>query len=75
MFSVWVSTDHDEIAKVAESFEAKVHRRSLEVSKDSSTSLEAIQEFVKDHPGKGGGGDFTWRFVLATLKNGLLLFW
>uniref|UniRef100_H2MW38 N-acylneuraminate cytidylyltransferase n=1 Tax=Oryzias latipes TaxID=8090 RepID=H2MW38_ORYLA len=48
--SVWVSTDHDEIAKVAESFEAKVHRRSLEVSKDSSTSLEAIQEFVKDHP-------------------------
>uniref|UniRef100_A0A3P9I4M2 N-acylneuraminate cytidylyltransferase n=1 Tax=Oryzias latipes TaxID=8090 RepID=A0A3P9I4M2_ORYLA len=49
--SVWVSTDHDEIAEVAKSFKAKVHRRSLEVSKDSSTSLEAIQEFVKDHPG------------------------
>ncbi|XP_034638544.1 N-acylneuraminate cytidylyltransferase isoform X1 [Trachemys scripta elegans] len=47
--SVWVSTDHDEIAKVAEKFGVKVHRRSAEVSKDSSTSLEAIQEFLRRH--------------------------
>ncbi|XP_007578876.1 N-acylneuraminate cytidylyltransferase-like isoform X1 [Poecilia formosa] len=45
--SVWVSTDHDEIEKVAKSWGAKVHRRSQEVSKDSSTSLETIQEFLK----------------------------
>uniref|UniRef100_A0A3B3U8J5 N-acylneuraminate cytidylyltransferase n=1 Tax=Poecilia latipinna TaxID=48699 RepID=A0A3B3U8J5_9TELE len=45
--SVWVSTDHDEIEKVAKSWGAKVHWRSQEVSKDSSTSLETIQEFLK----------------------------
>uniref|UniRef100_A0A3B3XKL0 N-acylneuraminate cytidylyltransferase n=1 Tax=Poecilia mexicana TaxID=48701 RepID=A0A3B3XKL0_9TELE len=45
--SVWVSTDHNEIEKVAKSWGAKVHRRSQEVSKDSSTSLETIQEFLK----------------------------
>ncbi|KAM4537414.1 N-acylneuraminate cytidylyltransferase A [Odontesthes bonariensis] len=48
--SVWVSTDHDEIEKVAKSWGAKVHRRSPEVSKDSSTSLETIQEFVSLNP-------------------------
>ncbi|KAK2862832.1 hypothetical protein Q5P01_002365 [Channa striata] len=48
--SVWVSTDHDEIEKVAKSWGAKVHRRSAEVSKDTSTSLETIQEFVGQHP-------------------------
>uniref|UniRef100_A0A8C8ST38 N-acylneuraminate cytidylyltransferase n=1 Tax=Pelusios castaneus TaxID=367368 RepID=A0A8C8ST38_9SAUR len=48
--SVWVSTDHDEIEKVAKQFGAQVHRRSPEVSKDSSTSLEAIQEFLRYHP-------------------------
>ncbi|KAM6909425.1 N-acylneuraminate cytidylyltransferase A [Xenentodon cancila] len=47
--SVWVSTDHDEIEKVARSMGAKVHRRSPEVSKDSSTSLETIQEFLSFH--------------------------
>ncbi|KAI3375641.1 hypothetical protein L3Q82_003958 [Scortum barcoo] len=41
--SVWVSTDHDEIEKVAKSWGAKVHRRSPEVSTDSATSLETIQ--------------------------------
>ncbi|XP_033465933.2 N-acylneuraminate cytidylyltransferase isoform X2 [Epinephelus lanceolatus] len=45
--SVWVSTDHDEIEKVAKSWGAKVHRRSPEVSRDASTSLETIQEFVR----------------------------
>ncbi|XP_032355329.1 N-acylneuraminate cytidylyltransferase A [Etheostoma spectabile] len=49
--SIWVSTDHDEIEKVAKSWGAKVHRRSPEVSKDSSTSLETISEFVELNPG------------------------
>ncbi|XP_036376344.1 N-acylneuraminate cytidylyltransferase A [Megalops cyprinoides] len=44
--SVWVSTDHDEIEKVAKAWGAKVHRRSPEVSKDSTSSLETIQEFA-----------------------------
>ncbi|XP_047241411.1 N-acylneuraminate cytidylyltransferase-like isoform X2 [Girardinichthys multiradiatus] len=48
--SVWVSTDHDEIEKVAKSWGAKVHRRSEKVSRDCSTSLETIQEFLKNHP-------------------------
>ncbi|MED6243888.1 hypothetical protein ATANTOWER_029311 [Ataeniobius toweri] len=47
---VWVSTDHDEIAKVAKSWGAKVHRRSQKVSRDCSTSLETIQEFLEDNP-------------------------
>lgn len=50
--SVWVSTDHDEIEKVAKSFGAQVHRRSPEVSKDSSSSLETIQEFLRLHKGQ-----------------------
>ncbi|RVE60691.1 hypothetical protein OJAV_G00183720 [Oryzias javanicus] len=49
--SVWVSTDHDEIEKVAKFFGAKVHRRSPEVSKDTSSSLETIQEFLERNPG------------------------
>ncbi|KAG8006046.1 N-acylneuraminate cytidylyltransferase [Nibea albiflora] len=48
--SVWVSTDHDDIEKVAKAWKAEVHRRSPEVSKDSSTSLETIQEFVRLNP-------------------------
>ncbi|XP_042596010.1 N-acylneuraminate cytidylyltransferase A-like [Cyprinus carpio] len=48
--SVWVSTDHDEIERVARAWGAKVHRRSPEVSKDSSSSLETIQEFSRIHP-------------------------
>ncbi|KAM3867650.1 N-acylneuraminate cytidylyltransferase A [Diretmus argenteus] len=48
--SVWVSTDHDEIEKVAKAWGAKVHRRSPEVSKDSSSSLDTIQEFVRLNP-------------------------
>ncbi|XP_056225124.1 N-acylneuraminate cytidylyltransferase A [Seriola aureovittata] len=48
--SVWVSTDHDEIEKVAKSWGAKVHRRSAEVSRDSSSSLETIQEFARLNP-------------------------
>ncbi|XP_074518474.1 N-acylneuraminate cytidylyltransferase-like [Halichoeres trimaculatus] len=48
--SVWVSTDHDEIEKVAKAWGAKVHRRSPEVSKDSSSSLDTINEFVRLNP-------------------------
>ncbi|XP_051975457.1 N-acylneuraminate cytidylyltransferase B [Xyrauchen texanus] len=48
--SVWVSTDHDEIERVAHIWGAKIHRRSLEVSKDSSSSLETIQEFIRLRP-------------------------
>lgn len=47
--SIWVSTDHDEIAKVAEKYGAQVHRRSAAASNDSSTSLDAIMEFLEVH--------------------------
>ncbi|MEQ2193074.1 hypothetical protein XENOCAPTIV_023104, partial [Xenoophorus captivus] len=47
---VWVSTDDDEIEKVAKSWGAKVHRRSQEVSRDCSSSLEIIKEFLEKHP-------------------------
>ncbi|XP_053715817.1 N-acylneuraminate cytidylyltransferase A isoform X1 [Synchiropus splendidus] len=48
--SVWVSTDHDKIEEVAKACGAQVHRRSPEVSKDSSTSLDSIEEFLRAHP-------------------------
>lgn len=48
--SIWVSTDHDEIEKVAKAWGAKVHRRSPEVSRDSSTSMDTIREFVRLNP-------------------------
>nr|XP_055047599.1 N-acylneuraminate cytidylyltransferase B-like [Misgurnus anguillicaudatus] len=48
--SVWVSTDHDEIEQVARTCGAKVHRRTPEVSKDSSSSLETIKEFIQHRP-------------------------
>ncbi|RXN28396.1 N-acylneuraminate cytidylyltransferase-like protein [Labeo rohita] len=51
--SVWVSTDHDEIARVAKACGAEVHRRSPEVSKDTTSSLETIQEFSRKHPDVG----------------------
>uniref|UniRef100_A0A3B4EWK9 N-acylneuraminate cytidylyltransferase n=1 Tax=Pundamilia nyererei TaxID=303518 RepID=A0A3B4EWK9_9CICH len=47
--SVWVSTDHAEIKKVAEAWGAQVHQRSPEVSRDSTSSLETIQEFLEYH--------------------------
>ncbi|KAK1789666.1 hypothetical protein P4O66_015562 [Electrophorus voltai] len=48
--SVWVSTDHDEIERVANLWGAQVIRRSPEVSRDSSSSLETIQEFLRLRP-------------------------
>lgn len=50
--SVWVSTDHDKIESVAAAWGARVHRRSPEVSRDASTSLETIQEFARLNPGE-----------------------
>ncbi|XP_057709804.1 N-acylneuraminate cytidylyltransferase A [Corythoichthys intestinalis] len=48
--SVWVSTDHDEIERVALAWGAQVHRRSPQVSRDASSSLETIQEFLRLNP-------------------------
>uniref|UniRef100_A0A667YBA4 N-acylneuraminate cytidylyltransferase n=1 Tax=Myripristis murdjan TaxID=586833 RepID=A0A667YBA4_9TELE len=48
--SVWVSTDHDEIERVAKAWGAKVHRRSPEVSRDSSSSVDTIKEFIRLNP-------------------------
>ncbi|XP_069084646.1 N-acylneuraminate cytidylyltransferase [Pleurodeles waltl] len=48
--SVWVSTDDERIMKVAERFGARVHRRSPEVSKDTTSSFDTIVEFLKYHP-------------------------
>lgn len=48
--SVWVSTDHDDIERIARSWGAQIHRRSAEVSKDSSSSLDTIQEFIRLNP-------------------------
>uniref|UniRef100_V9KQT1 N-acylneuraminate cytidylyltransferase n=1 Tax=Callorhinchus milii TaxID=7868 RepID=V9KQT1_CALMI len=47
--SVWVSTDHDEIEQVAIKCGAKVHRRSPQVSKDVTSSLDTVAEFLKHH--------------------------
>ncbi|XP_030609504.1 N-acylneuraminate cytidylyltransferase A-like [Archocentrus centrarchus] len=47
--SVWVSTDHKDIKEVAKAWGAQVHQRSAEVSRDSSSSIEAIQEFLDAH--------------------------
>ncbi|XP_071509478.1 N-acylneuraminate cytidylyltransferase-like [Diadema antillarum] len=48
--SVWVSTDHDEIARIAEEWGAKIHRRSPHSARDQATSIEAVQEFLNENP-------------------------
>lgn len=48
--SVWVSTDHDEIARISEEWGAQVHRRSSHASRDQATSIEAVKEFLDLHP-------------------------
>ncbi|XP_078490454.1 cytidine monophospho-N-acetylneuraminic acid synthetase [Ciona intestinalis] len=48
--SIWVSTDNDEVAEVASSYEVvNIHRRSDEVSKDNTSSMESTEEFLKYH--------------------------
>lgn len=44
--SVWVSTDHERIAEIATQWGAKVHRRSPEVARDQTSSVETLQEFA-----------------------------
>ncbi|XP_033121541.1 N-acylneuraminate cytidylyltransferase-like [Anneissia japonica] len=48
--SVWVSTDHDEIARISEEFGASVFRRGAHSARDSASSLEGMQEFLDFHP-------------------------
>ncbi|KAF5891871.1 n-acylneuraminate cytidylyltransferase, partial [Clarias magur] len=48
--SVWVSTDHDEIEQIAKLWGAQVIHRSPEVSKDCSSSLDTIREFISLRP-------------------------
>nr|CAD7426415.1 unnamed protein product [Timema monikensis] len=48
--SVWVSTDDDEIATVAQRLGASVHRRSAETATDTAPSIVGVQEFCVNHP-------------------------
>nr|CAD7263324.1 unnamed protein product [Timema shepardi] len=48
--SVWVSTDDDEIATVAQRSGASVHRRSAETATDTAPSIVGVQEFCVNHP-------------------------
>ncbi|KAG5675379.1 hypothetical protein PVAND_005287 [Polypedilum vanderplanki] len=48
--SIYVSTDNEEIAKEAEKYNATVHKRDAYYARDESTSIEAVQEFLKHHP-------------------------
>ena len=64
--SIWVSTDHDEIARISEEWGAKVFRRSGETARDQATSLEAVHEFLRIHPGR-------WRRVLTLTTRALVL--
>ncbi|XP_019615963.1 PREDICTED: N-acylneuraminate cytidylyltransferase-like [Branchiostoma belcheri] len=50
MDSVWVSTDHDDIAATARRCGAQVHMRGQQVSHDKCNSWTAIDEFVRNHP-------------------------
>ena len=61
-FSLWVSTDHDEIAKVARDCGAMVHRRTAEVSQDHTTSIETTKEFLSSHSGK-------FQFFISNVVN------
>uniref|UniRef100_A0A182N9X1 N-acylneuraminate cytidylyltransferase n=1 Tax=Anopheles dirus TaxID=7168 RepID=A0A182N9X1_9DIPT len=48
--SVWVSTDHEQIAAEATRHGATVFARSATHAQDHSTSLEATREFLEAHP-------------------------
>ncbi|XP_058060734.1 N-acylneuraminate cytidylyltransferase A [Anopheles bellator] len=47
---IWVSTDHELIAREAERHGATVFTRSVTHAQDHSTSLEATREFLEAHP-------------------------
>ena len=44
---IWVSTDHDEIARIAREGGARVHRRSAAVSTDEASSDDTVLEFIR----------------------------
>ncbi|XP_074030598.1 N-acylneuraminate cytidylyltransferase-like [Leptinotarsa decemlineata] len=48
--SVWVSTDHEKIAELAENENVNVHWRAPESATDEASSLLGIIEFLKHHP-------------------------
>ncbi|KAK8396345.1 hypothetical protein O3P69_005409 [Scylla paramamosain] len=50
--SVWVSTDSEAIADCARSEEAEVHWRAPYTATDDASSVSAVQEFIKFHPGE-----------------------
>jgi len=47
---VWVSTDHDGIAAVAEKSGARVHRRAAETATNTASTESALVDFVNAHP-------------------------
>ncbi|XP_029456019.1 N-acylneuraminate cytidylyltransferase isoform X4 [Rhinatrema bivittatum] len=61
--SIWVSTDSDEIEEEAKRLGSvvQVHRRSSEVSKDTTSSQDTIKEFLQHHPGN-------WRLSFCRTK-------
>ncbi|XP_077979901.1 N-acylneuraminate cytidylyltransferase-like [Glandiceps talaboti] len=48
--SVWVSTDHSEIARIAEEWGAKIHHRDPAYAQDKSAALDTVMEFATKHP-------------------------
>mmetsp|Transcript_5456 Transcript_5456/g.12901 ORF Transcript_5456/g.12901 Transcript_5456/m.12901 type:complete len:230 (+) Transcript_5456:105-794(+) len=47
---VYVSTDSDKIAEVAEASGAKVHRRAAETATNTASTESAMMDFMKAHP-------------------------
>ncbi|KAL1452426.1 hypothetical protein WDU94_006660 [Cyamophila willieti] len=48
--SIWVSTDHESIAREARLSGARIHTRSRESATDEASSLLAVKEFAYHHP-------------------------
>ncbi|CAH1707401.1 unnamed protein product [Chironomus riparius] len=48
--SIWVSTDDDEIAKEGLKYNANIHERDPQHARDESKSIDAVQEFLLNHP-------------------------
>ncbi|XP_006814772.1 N-acylneuraminate cytidylyltransferase-like [Saccoglossus kowalevskii] len=48
--SIWVSTDHPEIARIASEWGAQIHNRNPEAARDTSSAMETILEFTDRHP-------------------------
>ncbi|CAO1337305.1 unnamed protein product [Diamesa serratosioi] len=48
--TIWVSTDHPLIAEEAAKYNVNVHWRLEKFAADNTTSMESVQEFVKNHP-------------------------